>query len=99
MRAHRNAPPPRQVDDTRTTLQYAVEELRQTNAPAAIGVFVVHNKLKPKTGELPADVTYIAGEDVPNAWNCYPWDAAAYGRDIYAHETLARECAGEAPVP
>lgn len=86
-----------EVDDTRATLQYAVEELKKTNAPAAIGVFVVHNKLKPKKGELSADVTYIAGEDVPNAWNCYPWDAAAYGRDIYAHEELARECAGEAP--
>ena len=84
-----------EVDDTRATLQYAVEELKRINEPAAIGVFVVHNKLKPKKGVLPADVTYIAGEDVPNAWNCYPWDAAAYGRDIYAHEELARQCAGE----
>jgi hypothetical protein len=24
-----------------------------------------------------------------------PWDAAAYGRDIRAHEILANECAGE----
>lgn len=76
------------------TLQYAVEELQKTNAPAAIGVLVVHNKLKPKKGTLPPGVTYIAGEDVPNAWNCYPWDAQAYGRDIYAHEELARACAG-----
>lgn len=83
-----------EVDDTRATLQYAVEELVRTNAPAAIGVLVVHNKLKPKKGVLPPDVTYIAGEDVPNAWNCYPWDAEAYGRDIYAHEVLARQCAG-----
>ena len=84
-----------EVDDTRATLQFAVEELRRINAPAAIGVYVVHNKLKPKKGVLPDDITYIAGEDVPNAWNCYPWDARAYGRDIYAHEELARECAGE----
>ena len=84
-----------EVDDTRATLQYAVEELKKSNAPAAIGVLVVHNKLKPKKGTLPADVTYIAGEHVPNAWNCYPWDAKAYGRDIYAHEELARQCAGE----
>ena len=70
-------------------------ELKKSNAPAAIGVLVVHNKLKPKKGTLPADVTYIAGEHVPNAWNCYPWDAKAYGRDIYAHEELARQCAGE----
>ena len=80
---------------TRATLQYAVEELKKTNAPAAVGVLVVHNKLKPKAGTLPEDVTYISGEDVPNAWNCYPWDAAVYGRDIYAHEELARRCVGE----
>lgn len=59
-----------EVDDTRVTLQYAVEELKKINAPAAIGVLVVHNKLKPKKGSLPPDVTYIAGEHVPNAWNC-----------------------------
>ena len=88
-----------EVDDTRVTLQFAVEELKKSNAPAAIGVLVVHNKLKPKKGTLPDDVTYIAGEDVPNAWNCYPWDAKAYGRDIYAHEALARQCAGEPPLP
>ena len=87
-----------EVDDTRATLQYAVEELKKTNAPAAIGVLVVHNKLKPKKGTLPPDVTYIAGENVPNAWNCYPWDAMAYGRNIYAHEVLARQCEGEWPV-
>ena len=45
--------------------------------------------------QLPPEVTYIAGEDVPDAWNCYPWDARAYGRDINAHEVLARGCAGE----
>lgn len=84
-----------EVDDTRVTLQYAVEELKKRNAPAAVGVLVVHNKLKEKKGVLPDDVTYIAGEEVANHWNCYPWDAAAYGRDIYAHEDLARQCGGE----
>ena len=84
-----------EVDDTRATLQYAVEELRRTNGPSAVGVLVVHNKLKPKKGKLPDDVTYIAGENVPDAWNCYPWDAKAYNRDIFAHEALARQCAGE----
>ena len=84
-----------EVDDTRTTLKFAVEEVMKTNAPAAIAVAVVHNKLKPKDAELPPGITYIAGEEVPDRWNCYPWDAAAYGRDIYAHEALARQCAGE----
>lgn len=27
--------------------------------------------------------------------NCYPWDAAAYGRSVREHEQLAIECAGE----
>jgi len=87
-----------EVDDTRTTLKYCVEEVMRTNAPAAIAVAVVHNKLKPKDAELPPGVVYMAGEDVPPKWNCYPWDAAAYGRDIYQHEKLAAECAGEGNV-
>mmetsp|Transcript_6997 Transcript_6997/g.8462 ORF Transcript_6997/g.8462 Transcript_6997/m.8462 type:complete len:233 (-) Transcript_6997:383-1081(-) len=84
-----------EVDDTRTTLEYAVKELERTNSPAAIGILVVHNKLKPKKGKLPSYVHYIVGEDVPDAWNCYPWDAKAYGRDIRSHEKLAHACAGE----
>jgi hypothetical protein len=56
-------------------------------------VAVVHNKLKPKLAELPADITYMAAEDVPNLWNCYPWDAAAYQHTIKEHEELARVCA------
>ena len=79
-------------------LSSAMPSLRsrlKRNAPAAVGCLVVHNKLKPKKGSLPPGVTYIAGDDVPNAWNCYPWDAQAYGRDIYAHEELARACHGE----
>ena len=84
-----------EVDDTRTTLQYAVEELRRRNAPAAVAVLVVHNKRKPKRGAVPQDVTYIACEHVADHWNCYPWDAAAYGHAIDEHEALARACAGE----
>ena len=59
-----------EVDDTRTTLRYCVDEVIRTNAPAAVAVAVVHNKLKPKKAELPADVTYFAGENVPDRWNC-----------------------------
>ena len=93
-----------EVDDTRTTLQYAVEELRRRNAPAAVAVLVVHNKIKAKRGVLPEDVEYVACEDVADHWNCYPWDAAAYGHTIAEHEALARACAGDerraaAPLP
>lgn len=79
-----------EVDDTRTTLAYCVAELRKTNSPAAIAVCVVHNKLKPKRATLPDDVEYMAGADVPNRWNCYPWDAEAYGHSIVEHEKLSR---------
>mmetsp|Transcript_119723 Transcript_119723/g.298618 ORF Transcript_119723/g.298618 Transcript_119723/m.298618 type:complete len:221 (-) Transcript_119723:239-901(-) len=81
-----------EVDDSRATLEYCVRELQETNAPSAIAVAVVHNKMKPKKGTLPAGIEYFAGEDVPDKWNCYPWDAAAYGHDIFEHEKLARQC-------
>jgi len=82
-----------EVDDTRATLQYAVQELLAKNKPVAVATMVVHNKLKPKTGHLPDDVTYIAGQDITDNWVCYPWDATGTG--IRPHERLAAECAGE----
>lgn len=81
-----------EVDDSRATLEYCVQELMETNAPAEIAVAVVHNKLKPKKGTLPENVTYFAGENVEPLWNCYPWDCAAYGHTIFEHEKLALEC-------
>lgn len=84
-----------EVDDSRKTLEYCVRELKETNAPSAIAVAVVHNKLKQKKGTLPDDVEYFAGEDVEDRWNCYPWDAAAYGHDIESHEKLAHQCLAE----
>eukprot|EP00529_Nitzschia_sp_RCC80_P033595 CAMPEP_0113500262 /NCGR_PEP_ID=MMETSP0014_2-20120614/32215_1 /TAXON_ID=2857 /ORGANISM="Nitzschia sp." /LENGTH=202 /DNA_ID=CAMNT_0000394547 /DNA_START=13 /DNA_END=621 /DNA_ORIENTATION=- /assembly_acc=CAM_ASM_000159 len=80
-----------EVDDTRTTLQYCVQEVARHN-PAKIGVAVVHNKIKPKRGVLPSDVVYFAGAHVEDHWNCYPWDAADYGRSIADHEALAASC-------
>ena len=84
-----------EVDDTRTTLQYCVEEVIKTNGPSDVAVAVVHNKLKPKKGILPEGVVYMAGADVENHWNCYPWDAAAYGNTVYEHEGLANKCASK----
>lgn len=81
-----------EVDDTRATLQYCVEQVFKTCQPAAVGVVVVHNKMKPKRGVLPPHVAYYAGQDVPDCWNCYPWDAAAYGLGIDEHEELSRAC-------
>jgi len=81
------------IDDTRATLQAAVERLRVSHAPSAVGVFVLHDKLKPKVGSLPEDVQYIVAEEMKNAWVCYPWDVD--GTELAAHEALARRCAGE----
>lgn len=84
-----------EVDDTRTTLQYCVEEVIKTNGPSHVAVAVVHNKLKEKKGALPDDVLYLSGADVPDFWNCYPWDAAAYGHSIREHDQLANQCTSE----
>jgi hypothetical protein len=46
-------------------------QVMRTNAPAAIAVAVVHNKLKTKDAQLPPGVVYMAGEDVPPKWYIY----------------------------
>lgn len=74
-----------EVDDTRTTLHYALRELkkdstRQANEKGSedntqFGIFVVHNKNKPKRGELEGlmDMArYYAGAEVGDEWICYP---------------------------
>lgn len=79
-----------EVDDTRTTLAYAVNELQkdiklQTDAmPAdqkrpetAFAVFTVHNKLKHKAGEIPSEVMYFSGQDIDDKWVDYPWCASS----------------------
>mmetsp|Transcript_30580 Transcript_30580/g.34883 ORF Transcript_30580/g.34883 Transcript_30580/m.34883 type:complete len:196 (+) Transcript_30580:56-643(+) len=82
------------VDDTRITLQYCVEQIQKSN-PSKIGVAVIHNKRKEKIGTLPENVDYFAGMDVLDHWNCYPWDAETYRRDVLEHEKLARSCTRE----
>lgn len=84
-----------EVDDSRTTLQYAVETVLKKCQPAKVGVCVVHNKVKPKKGVLADGVQYFAAENVQDHWNCYPWDAAEYGRSIAEHEELARKCSSD----
>ncbi|KAI9440556.1 PRTase-like protein [Lactarius indigo] len=88
-----------EVDDSRKTLQYAVSELhkdaenalqllphhKREGAKTKFGVFVVHNKLKPKLGSLPKYIPYYAGEEVEDLWLDYPWEAV----DIEEHDRLA----------
>lgn len=90
-----------EVDDTRTTLEYAVKELEKDveEARQSLGrhekttfsVFVLHNKDKTKKGSLPEDMMeekrYLAAVTVPDVWICYPWEAT----DIEEHDKNARE--------
>jgi len=79
-----------EVDDTRTTLEYAVRELEKDIAEASrkkgrenestnFSVFVLHNKDKPKKGTLPESMAssgrYLAAVTVKDVWICYPWEA------------------------
>jgi len=64
----------------------------RVNKPEAVAVAVVHNKRKKKVGKIPDGVAYFAGEEIPDLWTHYPWDAEAESRDIYEHERIAREC-------
>lgn len=89
-----------EVDDTRTTLEYAVKELEKDVEEARkqlgrsektnFSIFVLHNKDKEKKGHLPADMLednrYIAAVTVPDVWICYPWEAT----DIDEHDALAK---------
>jgi len=91
-----------EVDDTRTTLEYAVRELQKDVEVAAqqlgrsaestkFSVFVLHNKDKAKKGALPGDMVdenrYLAARTVPDVWINYPWEAT----DIIEHDRLAAE--------
>lgn len=79
-----------EVDDTRTTLEYAVRELEKDVAAAAkladrgtentnFTIFVLHNKDKPKKGHLPDSMMkqgkYLAARTVGDVWINYPWEA------------------------
>ncbi|EGR48919.1 hypothetical protein MKX07_006971 [Trichoderma sp. CBMAI-0711] len=90
-----------EVDDTRTTLEYAVKELekdvelaRQRLGPdapkAEFSIFVLHNKDKPKKGQLPEDMIknrYLAAVTCGDEWINYPWEAI----DIDEHDRLAAQ--------
>ncbi|KAK7056191.1 hypothetical protein VNI00_002743 [Paramarasmius palmivorus] len=90
-----------EVDDTRKTLGYALSELQKDveaellnhpesqrdalRAATKFGIFVVHNKKKPKLAELPPGTPYYAGADVDDLWLDYPWEAT----NIEEHDQLA----------
>ncbi len=74
-----------EVDDTRMTLSYCLEELI-SHDPEEIAVLVIHNKKKVKGAHFPKEITrYFAAFDVEDRWIRYPWDA----EDINSHDDLA----------
>ncbi|KAG2157848.1 phosphoribosyltransferase-like protein [Suillus bovinus] len=93
-----------EVDDTRKTLQYALNELQKDveaelemlpeserdSKRTKFAIFVVHNKLKTKLGKLPPDTPYFVGAEVKDVWLDYPWEAI----DIEEHDRLAKEDEG-----
>lgn len=89
-----------EVDDTRTTLHYALSELEKDVREQAIHlgrenevtkflIFVLHNKNKEKRAQLPQAMMdegrYIAARTVDDIWIAYPWEA----RDIEEHSAAA----------
>ncbi|CZT15939.1 probable phosphoribosyltransferases [Ramularia collo-cygni] len=91
-----------EVDDTRTTLEYAVKELQKdvetaakqlgrTSESTKFSIFVLHNKDKKKRGTLPSDMMeenrYLAALTTQDVWICYPWEAT----DIDEHDRLAAQ--------
>ncbi|ODN78311.1 hypothetical protein L202_03955 [Cryptococcus amylolentus CBS 6039] len=62
-----------------------VQERERLRAETKLGIFVVHNKLKPKAGELPEGVVYFSAVDTPDVWLAYPWECDG---DIDAHDAL-----------
>ncbi|GME88065.1 unnamed protein product [Ambrosiozyma monospora] len=90
-----------EVDDTRTTLHYALSELykdvqskaKELNASSSgtkFSVFVLHNKKKTKRAELSKEQMnggiYLSGKDVDDIWIAYPWES----HDIDAHTEKAK---------
>lgn len=74
-----------EVDDSRKTMEFVLNELKNDGF-THIGVAVIHNKRKPKNGQLPEKISYFAGLEVDDIWINYPWDAT----DIVAHNKLAQ---------
>lgn len=98
-----------EVDDTRTTLHYAVSELKKDVAEQCaakgadpkdtkFGIFVLHDKQKPKRADLPEDIIkdhYYAARQVPDVWIAYPWEST----DIVYHNKRAIEQGNDVFIP
>ncbi|KAJ9527915.1 hypothetical protein QJQ45_005636 [Haematococcus lacustris] len=58
-----------------------------------LAVYVIHNKVRPKEAVIDPEVfplRYFPGENTPNFWHIYPWDAP----EISSHTAIAEAQAG-----
>lgn len=87
-----------EVDDSRSTIHYAVNELvkdaeKQGNGELKTDfyMFVLHNKLKEKRAPLPDCIAkeghYFASRETPDCWIAYPWESD----DIVHHQLMAEK--------
>ena len=65
-----------EVDDTRKTLSFCLNKLIQKNNLYYYKtcVYVIHNKNKPKLGELDNSIKYISSLNIEDKWIVYPWE-------------------------
>lgn len=65
-----------EVDDTRKTLSFCLNKLKQKNNLYydKTCVYVIHNKNKPKLGELDNSIKYISSLNIEDKWIVYPWE-------------------------
>lgn len=61
------------------------QERERLRRETQLGIFVVHNKLKEKKGDLPAEVKYFSAVDTPDVWLAYPWECSG---SIEEHDSL-----------
>lgn len=65
-----------EVDDERTTLEYTLNALIEDYPETEFSALVVHNKRKPKKGQLPAQLAhFFVGKEIEDYWINYAWDA------------------------
>ena len=64
-----------EVDDTRKTLAFLLDYFAENGYEfEKLGIFVVHNKIKPKSYTFNGAVKYYSCVEVEDKWVVYPWD-------------------------
>lgn len=63
-----------EIDDTRKTLDFVTNKVKNELNPSTLGVAVIHNKNKPKyRATLNCDY-YTSAQEIEDIWVVYPWE-------------------------